>query len=89
MTNMIKWCRVATMGVVAGLFLLVPDADAVAQQGVAPQAADTIVLSLEDARRLDLSQYPTSTGQNGPYLRCTGADHVRSLEHPSKGEERN
>ena len=54
MTNMMKW---ATMGVVAGLFLLFPDADAAAQQGIA-QAADTTVLSIEDARRLALSQNP-------------------------------
>ena len=58
MTNMIKWYRVATMGVAAGLFLLFPDADAAAQRDGAPQAADTIVLSLVDARRLALSQNP-------------------------------
>ena len=58
MTNMIKWCRVATIGVAAGLFLLFPNADAAAQQGISSQASDTIVLSLEDARRLALSQNP-------------------------------
>ena len=58
MTNMIKRYRVATVGVAAGLLLLFPDANAAAQQDVAPQAADSIVLSLEDARRLALSQNP-------------------------------
>lgn len=57
MTNVIQWCRAAIMGVAAGLFLLSPGTDAAAQQA-GPQAADTLVLTIEDARRLALSRNP-------------------------------
>lgn len=59
MTNIIKWCRGVTTGVAAGLLVLIPDTSASAQEVVAPQAADTLVLSLEHARRLALTENPS------------------------------
>lgn len=58
MSNIIRWCRVAMPGLVAGLCLLFPHANAAAQQVVAPEGRDTIVVSLDDARRMALSQNP-------------------------------